>query len=161
MTSKSLETLSDGILLQMAAPASSSVESEDIPEFSDNYLLEIAQRRLSDSVDTQSGAPAGVRAQVAAAQKPEDKLATLQKFFPDASPVEAFDPDYGATKFGRGNFVFTNPETGKLTLFDEDIRLFGIPIPTLGDVADVGPEIAETVGGIGTGALAAAAAGTA
>ena len=34
------------------------------------------------------------------------------------------------------------------------------PIPTLGDFADVGPEIAETIGGIGGGIGGAAAAGT-
>ena len=161
MSAKAFETLSDDVLLEMAAPSKSDAPAGDIPTLSDDYLMQAAQQRLSNSIDTQSGAPAGVRAQVGAAQRAEDKLATLKKYFPDAVPVEVFDPEFGADKFGRGNFVFTNPETGKLTLFDEDLRLFGVPIPTLGDVADVGPEIAETVGGIAAGTVAAAAAGTA
>ena len=161
MTQTALETLSDDTLLRMATPAGKGMSVADTGDFDTSLLMDIAARRLSDSVDTQSGAPAGVRAQVAAAQRQEDKLSTLKNFFPDAVPVEVFDPEYGATKFGRGNFVFTNPETGQLTLFDEDIRLFGMPIPTLGDIADVGPEIAETVGGVGAGLLAAGAAGTA
>ena len=166
MSEKSLNNLSDDVLLQMASPSSGS---DDIPEmddqgmtsFSNDFLLDVAQQRLANSIDTKSGADAGVRAQVAGSSRPDDKLKTLQKFYPDAVPVEIFDPKYGATKFGRGNFVFTNPESGQLTLFDEDIRLFGIPVPTLGDFADVGPEIAEVVGGVAGGTLAAAAAGTA
>ena len=54
-----------------------------------------------------------------AAQSPEDKLATLQVFYPDAMRVEDLDPQNGAMEFGYGNFAFTNPETGKLTLYDE------------------------------------------
>jgi hypothetical protein len=162
MTQTALETLNDDILLDMVTPSGRvPVDNQSSLGFTDDLLLQIAQKKLSNSIDTQSGAPASVRAQVAAAQTPNDRLSTLQKFFPDAIPIEVFDPEYGASKFGRGNFVFTNPETGQLTLFDEDIRLFGVPIPTLGDIADVGPEIAETVGGITAGTLAAGAAGTA
>ena len=50
------------------------------------------------------------------------RLATLRSFkgYEDAMPVEVFDPENGANKFGDGNFVYTSPETGQLTLFDED-----------------------------------------
>ena len=157
MTEKALETLPDDILLEMATPIS-AISSE--VKFDDDFLMKIAEQNLSNSVDTKTGAPASVRAQVAAAQKPEDRLNTLRGFYPDAIPVEVFDPEYGATKFGRGNFIFTNPETGKRQLFDEDFRIFGIPAPTLGDFADIGPEIAETVGAIG-GGIAGAALGAA
>ncbi|MAO24619.1 MAG: hypothetical protein CMJ25_28055 [Phycisphaerae bacterium] len=156
MTEKALETLSDDQLLSMVLPDIPSVGN-----YTDDELMNLAQTELLDSIDTKSGADAGVRAQVAAAQSPNDKIATLKKFFPDAIPVEVLDPKSGAARFGRGNFVFTNPETGTLTLFDEDVRLFGMPIPTLGDFADAGPEIAETIGGIGGGIAGAAAAGTA
>jgi len=164
MSQNAIDTLSDDTLIRMATPAgggdAASAGGKDDGNFSDSLLMSIAQQRLSDSIDTQSGAPAGIRAQVAAAQRQEDKLTTLKQFFPDAVPVEVFDPEFGAAKFGRGNFVFTNPENGQLTLFDEDIRIFGIPVPTLGDFADVGPEIAETVGGLGGGAIGAAGAAT-
>ena len=156
MTEKALETLSDDQLLSMVLPDIPSVGN-----YTDDELMNLAQSELLDSIDTKSGADAGVRAQVAAAQSPNDKIATLKKFFPDAIPVEVLDPKSGAARFGRGNFVFTNPETGTLTLFDEDVRLFGMPIPTLGDFADVGPEIAETIGGIGGGIAGATAAAAA
>ena len=156
MTEKALETLSDDQLLSMVLPDIPSVGN-----YTDDELMNLAQSELLDSIDTKSGADAGVRAQVAAAQSPNDKIATLKKFFPDAIPVEVLDPKSGAARFGRGNFVFTNPETGTLTLFDEDVRLFGMPIPTLGDFADAGPEIAETIGGIGGGIAGATAAAAA
>tara|TARA_R110001583_G_scaffold42424_3_gene134828 strand:+ start:8477 stop:11017 length:2541 start_codon:yes stop_codon:yes gene_type:complete len=156
VTEKALETLSDDQLLSMVLPDIPSVGN-----YTDDELMNLAQSELLDSIDTKSGADAGVRAQVAAAQSPNDKIATLKKFFPDAIPVEVLDPKSGAARFGRGNFVFTNPETGTLTLFDEDVRLFGMPIPTLGDFADVGPEIAETIGGIGGGIAGATAAAAA
>jgi len=156
VTEKALETLSDDQLLSMVLPDIPSVGN-----YTDDELMNLAQSELLDSIDTKSGADAGVRAQVAAAQSSNDKIATLKKFFPDAIPVEVLDPKSGAARFGRGNFVFTNPETGTLTLFDEDVRLFGMPIPTLGDFADVGPEIAETIGGIGGGIAGATAAAAA
>jgi hypothetical protein len=158
VTDTALDTLSDSQLLSMAFP-----EIPTVGNYSDDELIGIAQKQLLDSVDTKSGGDAGARAQVAAAKSVDDKLTTIKRFYPDALPVEVLDPKNGAARFGRGNFVFTNPETGVLTLFDEDIRLFGMPIPTLGDFADVGPEIAETIGAIGggiAGATAGAGAGT-
>ena len=155
MTEKALETLSDDQLLSMVLP-----DVPSVGKFDDDFLINLAQQDLLNSIDTQSGGDAGARAQVAAAQSAEDKLATIKKFYPDALPVEVLDPKDGAARFGRGNFVFTNPETGGLTLFDEDVRLFGMPIPTLGDLADAGPEIAETIGAIGGGIIGAGAAAT-
>ena len=158
MSNSAFETLSDDVLLEMARPQTPNPSDLGWDE---EFLMDMAQSRLESQIDTKSGADAGVRAQVAASQRPEDRLMTLRKFFPDAVPVEVFDPKYGPSKYGRGNFIFTNPDTGNLTLFDEDVRLFGVPVPTLGDVADVGPEIAETVGGLAAGSLAALGAGTA
>ena len=146
---KNLET---DILLSMVE------KDQEEGNYEDALLDKIAQERLLASIDTKKGAPANVRASVSAAQKPEDRLATLQNFYPDAVPVEVFDPENGAAKFGRGNFVYTDPETNQLTLFDEDLRLFGMPIPGLRDLVDVGPEIAETVGAIG-GAIGGGIAG--
>ena len=149
-----LQALDNEILLSMIE------DDEPQGSYEDDLIDKVAQERLLASIDTKSGAPASVRAQVGAAQTPEDKLATLKKFFPDAVPVEILDPEYGAAKFGRGNFVFTNPESGQLSLYDEDFRLFGIPFPSGRDLLDVGPEIAETVGAIG-GGIAGGIAGSA
>ena len=141
--SDGFKNLEDDILLSM-------VMDEDVEgNYQDDLIEKLAQDRLLASIDTKTGAPGNVRAAVSAAQTPDDRLATLKNFYPDALPVEVLDPQDGAAKFGYGNFVFTNPETGKPTLFDEDLRIFGIPVPGLRDLVDVGPEIAETVGAIG------------
>jgi hypothetical protein len=161
MSDSAFKELDNDILLSIAT---GQPEANTGPGHDNDILVRIAQQEREDSIDTQSGAPAGVRAQVGAAQSQEDRLTTLRNLgYADAIPVEIFDPENGATKFGRGNFIFTNPETGQLTLFDEDIRLFGMPVPTLGDFADIGPEIAETIGAIGggiSGGIAGASAGT-
>ena len=39
------------------------------------------------NVDTKTGAPAALRAMMAAYKKPEDKLKLLQKYYPDAQPA--------------------------------------------------------------------------
>jgi hypothetical protein len=95
--------------------------------------------KQSNEIDTKSGAPAQVRALVGAVDKPEDRLATLRRFFPDAfrDPV---DPD---------NFLYTNPKSGLLTLYNPR----GLDV---GDVASVSREIAQGVGGT-LGAVAGAA----
>ncbi len=157
---KNLET---DILLSMvdSQPPIPNFRADGQPKnFEDDLLDKIAMERLVNSVDIKTGAPGSVRAAVSAAQKPDDRLATLKQFYPDALPVEVFDPQNGAARFGRGNFVYTNPENGQLTLFDEDLRLFGLSVPGLRDFIDVGPEIAETVGAVG-GAIAGGTVGTA
>lgn len=76
-------------------------------------------------IDKNSGAPARVRALVGASPD-ADKLGTLQATYPDAQP------------HGEDNFVFTEPVTGKLTLYNPT----GID---LGDVASIGREVVQTV----------------
>lgn len=85
------------------------------------------------NVDTQTGAPAALRAMMAAYQKPEDKLKLLQKYYPDAQPT------------GDDNFVFTNPKTKRATLFNPSG-------PDIGDVAEYGRIVPEIFGGIAGGA---------
>ena len=143
--SDGFNNLENDVLLSMV------IEDDEPGSYEESLLDKIAQERLLKSVDTKTGAPANVRAAVSGAQSPDDRLATLKNFYPDALPVEVFDPQDGAAKFGFGNFVYTSPETGQLTLFDEDLRIFGMPVPGLRDLVDVGPEIAETVGAIGGG----------
>lgn len=105
--------------------------------------------QLNSALDRRSGAPLPVRAAVGAAVSPEDRLATLRKFYPDAQP------------YGEGNFVFRNPKTGQPVLYNEENqRVMGIPIPSVGDIASIGSEIGEMLGGVvgGAGALATAPA---
>lgn len=86
-------------------------------------------------VDKRLGAPAQVRMLVGSAPL-QDRLANLQRYYPDAVP------------YGDDNFVFTDPETGRATLYN----------PTgfdAGDLASVGREVSQFVGG-GFGAVAGA-----
>ena len=108
MSNSAFRELDDDTLLSIAG---GQPEANKGPGHDNDILIRIAQQEREDSIDTQSGAPAGVRAQVGAAQSQEDKLTTLRNLgYTDAVPVEIFDPENGATKFGRGNFVFTNPD---------------------------------------------------
>jgi len=101
----------------------------------------------AEEIDDTTGAPVGVRAAVGAAVSPKDRLATIRKTFPDAEP------------HGDDNFIYTDPKTGKRTLYNETgNRAFGISLPTWGDVASIAPEIGEFAGGIVGGATALAAA---
>jgi hypothetical protein len=91
-------------------------------------------------IEMTTGAPLGVRAAVGSSTTSEDKLATLKKFFPDAQPYD------------KDNFIYTDPKTGRPTLMNEkNPVLFGVPLPTMGDIAGAMPEISEFVGA-GTGA---------
>lgn len=91
------------------------------------------------NVDTKTGAPAALRAMLAAYKKPEDKLKLVQKYYPDAQPA------------GDDNFVFTNPKTNRATLVNPS----GLDI---GDVAEYGRIIPEIVGGAAGGILGTAVA---
>ena len=140
------ETLEDSVLIEMAfgSPEAGSESYDDM------IIEKLSLEKIKKNIDRTTGAPGNVRFSVGAAQSPEDKLATLQVFYPDAMRVEDLDPQSGAMEFGYGNFAFTNPETGKLTLYDEfNPKFLGIPIPTGRDFLDVGPEVAETAGAIG------------
>jgi len=93
-------------------------------------------------IEMTTGAPLSVRAAVGSSTTMQDKLATLKKFFPDAQPYD------------KDNFIYTDPKTGRPTLMNEkNPVLFGVPLPTMGDIAGALPEISEFVGA-GTGAAA-------
>ena len=156
-----LQDLEDSVLLEMAT-GSSVLNSAD--SYEDMLIEKIAQERLLQSIDKTTGAPSNVRFNVGAAQSAEDKLATLRQYYPDAIRIEDFDPQNGAMQMGHGNFVFTDPQTNILTLYDEfNPKFLGVPIPTGRDFLDAGPEVAETVGAIGggiAGGVAGAGAGS-
>lgn len=86
------------------------------------------------NVDEERGAPARVRASVSASKTPQDRLSTLQMFYPDAQP------------WGQDNFVYTDPETKNRTLYNPK----GLD---MGDVTESTRMIYEFLGGaIGGGA---------
>ena len=98
--SDGFKNLEDDILLSM-------VVDEDVGgNYQDDLIEKLAQDRLLASIDTKTGAPGNVRAAVSAAQTPDDRLATLKNFYPDALPVEVLDPQDGAAKFGYGNSYY-------------------------------------------------------
>ena len=87
-----------------------------------------AGSRSIESIDTQSGAPASIRAALAAAKTQDAKLKLLRRYYPDAMPYE------------DDNFIFTDPNTMMSTVVNPE----GFDI---GDVAEYGRPIAETIGG--------------
>jgi hypothetical protein len=112
-------------------------EPHDFPEtMSEEEIAKVLQREYGKPEPIRSlGAPPGVRAAVGAATNEIDRLKTLQRFYPDAEP------------YGDDNFVITDPGTKRRRLYNEEnTKIFGIPIPTAGDIASVGPEIAEAIG---------------
>ena len=102
-----------------------------------------AQLQRPPDIDARRGAPKYVRMMVGAAPTKEARLQAIQQFFPDAV-ADVEDPD---------NFVFTDPETGKPTLYNPS----GLD---MGDLASLGRETAQgAIGGLG--AVAGAVGGTA
>ena len=85
-------------------------------------------------IDTR-GAPPVVRMAVGGAPE-ADRLATIRLYYPDARP------------FGQDNFIFTDPQTNRPTLYNPR----GLDI---GDLYSIRPEAAEAIGGVLGGALAA------
>jgi hypothetical protein len=158
MSDSSFSALPKEILLEVAFPSSPPV-TPGFTNMDDEMLLQATEQMIDSKIDTKTGAPANVRAAVSAATRPANRLEILRTFYPDAMPVEVYDPVSGAAKYGRGNFIYKDPQTGVPTLFDEDLRLFGVPVPGLRDILDVGPEIAETAGAIGGATAGLAAAG--
>lgn len=94
-----------------------------------------------NDIDDSAEAPAMVRMQVGALDKPDDRVKALRRFFPDAIPDPTSD----------GNFLYTNPETGRTNRYNSESW-----IPSLGDFASITPEIVEGGAGIVGGAIGGA-----
>jgi uncharacterized protein YbjQ (UPF0145 family) len=152
--SNNFENLPNSVLLEMV-----NSKKPNQGNLTTSEINKLSMEELNDSVNTKKGASAKARLGVSVATTPEDKLATLRQFYPDALPVEVFDPENGVINFGAGNFIFTDPETNQLTTFDEDFRIFGIPVPSARDFIDAGPLLAEVTGGI-TGAMVGGTTGS-
>jgi hypothetical protein len=96
---------------------------------------------FEQSLDRKNGAPAFVRSVVGGSPQ-QDRLANLKRYYPDATP------------YGEDNFVFTDPQTKRPTLFNPK----GLD---MGDVAGVGREVTQAAGAaLGTGVATAAGAAT-
>jgi len=92
-------------------------------------------------IDKTTGAPINIRAIVGSFNKPEDKLKALKQFYPDAESTDG-------TMLGDGNYVYTDPDTKLLTLFDEtEGGIFDMGV-TASDVMEFGREIVQTGGGM-------------
>jgi len=98
-----------------------------------------------ENIDSESGAPGLVRAMVGELETTDEKLATLNKYYP------------GTVPYGEDNFLFFDPDTKKFTLYNP-------PGLDLGDVASLtktGFEIVGgTLGGLGGTVLAGPGPGT-
>ena len=81
-------------------------------------------------INQDRGASAGVRAQVGAAQSPEDRLATMRNFYPEAIP------------YGDDNFLAINRRNDQPFLYNP-------PGMDLGDIPEYGREITTGLAGIG------------
>lgn len=108
-----------------------------------DYIRMLSAMPPGTDINKTTGAPVGVRAAVGAATTGEDKLTTIRKFFPDAQ------------QYDKDNFIYTDPKTKRPTLMNENNPVFfGIPLPTVGDIAGAAPEIAEMVGsGVGAAVM--------
>lgn len=104
-----------------------------------SYQPQLPSPNDPGAIDRDTGASAGVRQAVSAAPNRNDALATLQQWYPDAQP------------HGSDNFVFTNPETGRQTLYNPEGFDWG-------DAVSLIPEAFELVGG-GIGGAGGAIAG--
>lgn len=87
-------------------------------------------------IDRKTGAGWRAREATGNALKPEDRLASLRNFYPDAIP------------YGEDNFIFTNPENGRVTLYNPE----GFQI---NDIASVLREVTIGAGAVTVGALGA------
>ena len=121
-----------GTILELPA----GISEEGIKRAIENFRTTPEFDRM---VDKKTGAPGRVRMLVGSAPE-TDRLANLKRFYPDAVP-------YG----DDGNFVFSDPGTGKPTLYNPK----GLDT---GDVASVAREGAQAVGG-GLGAAFGGAGG--
>jgi hypothetical protein len=81
-----------------------------------------------ERIDRKRGAPARVRKMVGDAKTPDERLATIRKVYQDAQP------------YGDDNFVFTDPESGRPTLYN----------PKGLDYGDVASVARETMIGVGS-----------
>jgi len=116
----------------------SSNTTDTIPTVTPRPMSKGEEALYLTELDQVSGAPMNLRAAVASVRRPAQKLTIIRKAYPDAKPTE------------DGNWVYTDPKTGRPTLFDEKGK-------TARDLVEGVPMIGEMVGAIGGGLLGAPA----
>jgi len=112
------------------------------------YAAQKAQRDKSwerENIDSESGAPGLVRAMVEELETTDEKLATLNNYYP------------GTVPYGEDNFLFFDPDTKKFTLYNAP----GLDLGDVAGYAKTGFEvIGGTLGGLGGTILAGPGPGT-
>lgn len=116
-----------------------SAENDEL----DGIIASLGIKPQVEIEDYKTGAPANVRLAVGSGLTPEERLATIKTYYPDAMP------------YGENNFVYTNPETGKTTIYNPQGLDWG-DIPSIAREAVI--TTASTLGGA-AGAVAGAATG--
>jgi hypothetical protein len=99
------------------------------------------QKQPENQIDQERGASADIRLQVGAAQSPEDRLATMRNFYPEAIP------------YGEDNFLAINRRNNQPFLYNP-------PGMDLGDIPEYGRELVTAGAGIGGAMLASPAVAT-
>lgn len=104
------------------------IEMPDVPDEQRSEILSKFREtpEFDALIDREAGASMWARTLVGSAPE-QDRLANLKQIYPDAVP------------YGDDNFVFTNPETGKPTLYNP-------PGLDFGDVPAVAREATQAVG---------------
>ena len=112
------------------------------------YAAQKAQRDKSwerKNIDSESGAPALVRSMVGELETTDEKLATLNNYYP------------GTVPYGEDNFLFFDPDTKKFTLYNPP----GLDLGDFASLAKTGFEVVGgTLGGLGGTILAGPGPGT-
>jgi len=104
-----------------------------VPAPPPGFVIQGAGVPLDKEMDKRTGAPAEVREMVGGAPR-QDRLAQIQKYYPDAKPYE------------DDNFVFVDPKTKRPTLYNPPGLDFG-DIPSIG--RDIVSGVGATVGAAG------------
>lgn len=88
-----------------------SVDGQGIDAFADFQILPDNEfftdnAGKNEILDTESGAPSYIRSIVGSVYDAESRLQTIRQYYPDAQPYE------------DNNFIYTNPENGRKTVFN-------------------------------------------
>lgn len=112
------------------------------------YAAQKAQKDKSwerENIDSESGAPGLVRAMVGELETTDEKLATLNNYYP------------GTVPYGEDNFLFFDPDTKKFTIYNPP----GLDLGDVASLAKTGFEVVGgTLGGVGGTILAGPGPGT-
>ena len=121
-------------LLKMPDGKLISVPDDATSEAMDRAAMDYISKIEPANLDKETGASWKARALVGLYDKPEDRLKVMRQLYPDARP------------FQDDNFIFTDPKSGKPTLFNPKGLDFG-DVP--GVLREIGTGVGATLGAIG------------